>query len=66
MESEKMNKTKKMKSFTCPTCGWTVITPFGEEDIIEHAILHSKQHHGGGLNRSNAEATKKNIKDVQV
>lgn len=61
---KKVNERKKMKSFTCPTCGWTVITPFGDDDIVEHAILHSKQHHSGGLTRSNVEAVKKRIKDA--
>ena len=60
----KIDETKKMKSFTCPSCGWTVISPFGDDDIIDHAILHSKNHHSGLLTQSNAETVKKRIKDV--
>ena len=59
----KTGEAKKMKSFTCPSCGWTIKTPFGENDIIDHAILHSKNHHSGRLNQSNAEAVQKLIKD---
>ena len=35
----------EMKSFTCPVCGWMVKSPWGENDIIDHANLHSKNHH---------------------
>jgi len=56
--------TKKMRSFTCPTCGWTVISPFGDDDIMQDVILHSKNHHGGGVNQSNTEIVKKSIKDA--
>ena len=35
----------QMKTFTCPACGWTVKSPWGEDDIVEHANLHSKNHH---------------------
>ena len=35
----------QMKSFTCPACGWMVKSPWGENDIIDHANLHSKNHH---------------------
>lgn len=34
-----------MKMMTCPACGWSIKTPFGENDIVEHAMLHSKNHH---------------------
>ncbi len=65
MESKtKVDEPKKMRSFTCPTCGWTVISPFGDDDIIDHAVLHSKNHHSGLLTQSNAESVKKRIKDV--
>ena len=35
----------QMKSFTCPACGWSVKSPWGENDIADHANLHSKNHH---------------------
>jgi predicted small metal-binding protein len=35
----------QMKSFTCPACGWMVKSPWGEDDIGDHANLHSKNHH---------------------
>jgi predicted small metal-binding protein len=60
----KTPEAKKMRSFTCPTCGWTVISPFGDDDIMQDVILHSKNHHGGGVNQSNAETVKKRIKDA--
>lgn len=62
----KVSEPKKMRSFTCPTCGWTVISPFGDDDIMEDVILHSKNHHSGGVTQSNAETVKKRIKDVQI
>ena len=58
------SETKKMRSFTCPTCGWTVISPFGDDDIMQDVILHSKNHHGGGVTQSNYETVKKRIRDV--
>jgi hypothetical protein len=33
------------KTFTCPKCGWTLKTPFGEDDIAEHTKLHIEKHH---------------------
>ena len=27
----------KMKTTTCPECGWTVKSPWGENDIVERA-----------------------------
>ena len=35
----------QMKTFTCPACGWTVKSPWGENDVADHANLHSKNHH---------------------
>ena len=28
-------------------CGWTVITPLSEEDVIEHVKIHLNKHHPG-------------------
>jgi hypothetical protein len=41
-----------------------VISPFGDDDIMQDVILHSKNHHDGGVTQSNAEIVKKRIKDV--
>ena len=35
----------EMKTFTCPKCGWTIKTPFGDEDNAEHTKLHNAKHH---------------------
>ena len=45
MESSATMTKGQMKSFTCPACGWMVKTPWGENDIVDHANLHSKNHH---------------------
>jgi predicted small metal-binding protein len=34
------------KMLTCP-CGWTLISPQGEEDIKKHAMIHAKDCHPG-------------------
>jgi hypothetical protein len=31
--------------FTCPVCGWTVITPKGEEDLMKHVDMHGTEYH---------------------
>ncbi len=31
--------------FTCPVCGWTVLTPKGEEDLMKHVDMHSADYH---------------------
>jgi predicted small metal-binding protein len=53
----------KMKSITCPECGWTVKSPWGENDIIDHTMLHAKNHHPEFLKHSK-EDMKKMIKDA--
>jgi len=53
----------KMKMFTCPGCGWTVKTPFGENDIAEHAMLHSKNHHPELMNMKKEDLMKM-VKDA--
>jgi hypothetical protein len=59
-----MNETKQMKMFTCPVFGWTAKSPGGENDIMEHAMLHSKNHHSDWMSQSgSAETVKKMIKD---
>ncbi len=53
----------KMKMFTCPACGWTVKTPWGENDIMDHAMMHSKNHHTEMMNTPKSELMKL-IKDA--
>jgi hypothetical protein len=59
---DRMSKGK-MKMFTCPGCGWTVKTPFGENDIAEHAMLHSKNHHPELMNMKKEDLMKM-VKDA--
>jgi predicted small metal-binding protein len=33
------------KQFSCPVCGWTLITPKGEEDLMKHVDMHGKEYH---------------------
>ncbi len=35
----------KMELFSCPDCGWSVKSPLGEKDILEHVDLHVRNHH---------------------
>jgi predicted small metal-binding protein len=32
------------KQFIC-ACGWTVASPLGEDDVLEHAEIHAKEYH---------------------
>jgi hypothetical protein len=34
-----------MKMMPCPSRGWTVKTPYGENNLDEHAMLHAKNQH---------------------
>jgi len=54
---------EKMKMMTCPACGWTVKTPFSENDIVEHAMLHAKNHHPEMMNMKREDIAKM-IKDA--
>jgi rubredoxin len=33
------------KRFTCPECGWTVQSVKGEENMMQHLIIHRDEHH---------------------
>ena len=52
----------KMKMMTCPGCGWTIKTPFGEDAIIDHTTMHAKKHHPEMANTPKSEL-RKLIKD---
>jgi hypothetical protein len=34
------------KMNTCP-CGWTIISPLGEEDVLKHTKIHLADNHPG-------------------
>jgi predicted small metal-binding protein len=53
----------KMKMMTCPGCGWTIKSPYGENDIVEHAMLHAKSHHPE-MAKTKKEDLMKMIKDA--
>jgi predicted small metal-binding protein len=38
---------KYAKQFTCPKCDWTINTPAGEENIMQHFMLHAEKEHPG-------------------
>jgi hypothetical protein len=44
LEVQDLSKTEQ-KTFICPKCGWTVKTPFGEDDNTDHIKLHNTKHH---------------------
>jgi predicted small metal-binding protein len=52
----------KMKMMTCP-CGWSVKSPFGEDDVLEHSMLHAKKHHPD-MAKMKKEDVMKMIKDA--
>ena len=52
----------KMKMTTCLECSWTVKSPWGENDVIDHMMLYAKNHHPEMLKHSK-EDMKKMIKD---
>jgi hypothetical protein len=33
------------KRFTCPECGWTVQSVKGQENMMQHLIIHRNEHH---------------------
>jgi predicted small metal-binding protein len=53
----------KMKMMTCPGCGWMVKSPWGENDIVEHVMLHAKNHHPEMKNMKKEDLVKM-IKDA--
>jgi predicted small metal-binding protein len=53
----------KTKTMTCPECGWIVKSPWGENDVVDHMMLHAKKHHPYML-KHRKEDMKKMIKDA--
>jgi hypothetical protein len=31
--------------FTCPSCGWSITTPMGMEDLTKHVMMHKEDAH---------------------
>jgi hypothetical protein len=46
----------KMKVAVCPAEGFTIKSPYGEEDVIKHLRLHAELHH----------PDMKNVKDEEL
>jgi hypothetical protein len=44
LEVKRLSKIA-MNTFTCPKCGWTIKTPFGEDDNADQIKLHNAKHH---------------------
>ncbi len=49
------------KMVTCP-CGWTVISPQGEEDAKKHILIHLSDTHPGTVMTD--DDVRKNMKNV--
>ncbi len=49
------------KQFTC-ACGWTVISPLGEDDALKHAQMHADEYHSD----MSRERLRSSIKTVQI
>lgn len=45
MNSRKQVVMAEGLQFTCPVCGWTVMSPKGEDDIMKHVDMHGKDYH---------------------
>jgi len=59
-----VSKSKsKMKTTTCPECGWTVKSPWGENDVVDHMVLHVKNHHPE-MSKHGRDDMKKMVKDA--
>ena len=35
----------KAMQFTCPSCGWSITTPGGIEDVQKHVMMHRDEKH---------------------
>ena len=53
----------KIETMTCPECGWTVKSPWGENDVVDYMVLHVKSHHPEMMKHSKSDM-KKMIKDA--
>jgi hypothetical protein len=60
----RLSKTEN-KTYTCPKCGWTVKTPFGEEDNADQIKLHNAKHHGEGDKTLRAKISKTDLLKLQ-
>jgi len=59
-----LSKTET-KTFTCPKCGWTIKTPFGDEDNADHIKLHNAKHHSEDDKVTRARISKSELIKLQ-
>ncbi|MGD6932821.1 MAG: hypothetical protein ACQCN5_01270 [Candidatus Bathyarchaeia archaeon] len=57
--------SNEMKTFTCPKCGWTIKTPFGDQDNQDHIKLHNIKHHDGSDKVTRARISKTELLKLQ-
>ena len=57
--------SNETKIFTCPKCGWTIKTPFGDEDNADHIKLHNAKHHDEGDKVLRARISKQELIKLQ-
>jgi hypothetical protein len=62
--AKRLSKTIS-NSFTCPKCGWTIKTPFGEEDNADHVKLHNAKHHDDADKVTRARISKTELIKLQ-
>lgn len=56
--------TMKAMRFTCPSCGWSITTPRGMEDLYKHVMMHKEDAHPDM--KMTEEKLKSMIKTVDV
>jgi uncharacterized short protein YbdD (DUF466 family) len=54
----------KALQFTCPTCGWSITTPGGMEDLQKHVMMHKDEHHPDM--KMTQEQFKARVKEVEI
>jgi hypothetical protein len=52
------------KQFICPTCGFSVTTPMGMDDLVAHVTTHKDKHHPDV--KMTQEQFMARVKDVDV
>jgi hypothetical protein len=52
------------KQFTCPTCGFSVVTPAGMSDLMKHVTMHKESQHPD-MQMSESELLAK-VKDIEL
>ncbi|MGD6811092.1 MAG: hypothetical protein ACQCN3_15470 [Candidatus Bathyarchaeia archaeon] len=57
--------SNEMKTFTCLKCGWTIKTPFGDQDNEDHIKLHNAKHHDASNMVARAKISKQELIRLQ-